>query len=103
MRIDLFNSVPSILKHFGLLLFVSAIFAFAPSKSRCFELPSTSQQSCRLLAYSINIQSQIFSINGCFYRVRGTLTFDWDGVSGHSPTNVTLNIFNSYKIAVMLL
>ncbi|MBC7933967.1 MAG: hypothetical protein H7Y86_01225 [Rhizobacter sp.] len=41
-------------------------------------------------AYSLPIQSQIFFINGCFYRVRAVLTFEWDGIPGHAPTSASI-------------
>ncbi|MEJ7626088.1 MAG: hypothetical protein WKF35_04425 [Ferruginibacter sp.] len=45
----------------------------------------------KYLVYNVPIQSQIFYINGCYYRVRATLTFEWDGVPGHPPSSASLN------------
>ena len=39
---------------------------------------------------SMTIQSQIYFVNGCFYRVRATLTFEWDGIPGHAPTSASV-------------
>ncbi len=46
--------------------------------------------STKIYEYSLHIQSQVFFINGCFYRVRATLTFEWDGIPGHPATSASI-------------
>lgn len=38
---------------------------------------------------TVNVQSQVFYIGGCWYQFTGVLKFDWDGIPNHAPTNVT--------------
>lgn len=65
----------------------TALSVSATSLSAMAPLPV--QNHVRFLTYSIGVSSNIFTINGCQYRYSVTVTFDWDGISGHAPTNVS--------------
>ncbi len=82
----------TLLKQFVTTLLIFGILSssYAFSSINFEKVHFKSMERILLRQYSMNIQSPTYYIGGCTYTYTAVLTFEWDGIRGHLPTNVQI-------------